>query len=238
MGRFVSRFTGGGFGLVLVAGVLVAAPSGLRAAESVASVPAGIVGDYLEARTSDIYTGPCFANAEVNLDGEEAVLAWRVREGSWRGVELSGLAVVAAVKARSTLGDPFGGPALPRSVIVVDERASAEQRESLADLARTLGGELLDDVIAVRSAKVEARFEAGSGYASVRAGDLIEASTRPLHHHHDNVCGNESVFYPPLTSVRDATPAYTLANAYRGGEFDATWSTPQKRSSFVGEFAR
>ena len=26
-----------------------------------------ISGDYLEVRTGDVYTGPCFANAEVNL---------------------------------------------------------------------------------------------------------------------------------------------------------------------------
>ena len=231
MGRIVSR----GIRSMAVAGALAVVPAVLFAAEPVASVSAGIVGDYLESRTSDVYTGPCFANAEVNLDGEEAVLAWRVREGSWRGVDLAGLAVVAAVKAQTTLGDPYAGPPSAKAVIVVDERASAEQRESLTDLARTLGGELLDDVIAVREAPIEARFESGAGH--VRAGDLVEASARPLDHH-DHLCGNESVFYPPLTSVSDATPSYTLANAYRGGEFDATWSTPEKRSAFVGVFAR
>ena len=51
---------------------------------------AAISGDYLEARTSDVYTGPCFANGEVNLAGREAVVAWRVREGSWQGVAVDG----------------------------------------------------------------------------------------------------------------------------------------------------
>src|SRR3954452_9982482 len=52
-----------------------------------------ISGDYLEARTSDVYTGPCFANAEVNLAGKEAVLAWNVRQGAWKGVPVEGLSV-------------------------------------------------------------------------------------------------------------------------------------------------
>ena len=30
-------------------------------------------GEYVEARTADIFTGPCFANAEVNLMGDLAV---------------------------------------------------------------------------------------------------------------------------------------------------------------------
>jgi hypothetical protein len=200
---------------------------------------AEIVGDYLEARTSDVYTGPCFANAEVNLDGEEAVMAWRVRRGGFAGVDLTGLTVVAAIKARTTLGDPFAAPHEARSVIVVDERATPEQREGLVRLARELGGELLADVLGVKTAPIEARFDAAPGHASVRAGDLIEARTRPLGHG-DHLCGNESVYYPPLSSLDagDATPAYTLANSFRGGEFDATWSTPEKRSAFVGVFAR
>jgi len=202
-------------------------------------VTPGIAGDYLEARTSDVYTGPCFANGEVNLDGEEAVMAWRVRSGGWQGVDLAGLSVVAAVKARSTLGDPFAEPYQARSVIVVDERATPEQRESLVRFAREMGGEMLADVLSVRSAPIEARFDEGPGRASVRAGDLIEARTRPLGHA-DHLCGNESVYYPPLSSVAtdDATPAFTLANSFRGAEFDSTWSAPDKRSAFVGTFAR
>lgn len=200
---------------------------------------ATIVGDYLEARTADVYTGPCFANGEMSLDGQEAVMAWRVRRGAWEGVDLTGLSVVAAIKAKSTLGDPYAPPPEARSVIVVDERATPEQREGLVRLARNLGGELLADVLSVRSAPIEARFDQGTGRASVAAGDLIEARTRPLNHG-DHFCGNEEVYYPPLSSVAeaDATPVYTLANAFRGGEFDATWSTPEKRSAFVGVFSR
>src|SRR6185503_13113831 len=55
----------------------------------------GISGRYLEVRSCDVYTGPCFANAEMGLDGKEAILVWSVREGAWRGTDLKGLSVIA-----------------------------------------------------------------------------------------------------------------------------------------------
>src|SRR5579872_3097498 len=84
-----------------------------------------ISGEYLEARTCDVYTGPCFANGEVGIAGREAVMAWKVDEGKWAGEELSGLGVALIIKANDTLG--FGGsfyvkPDRIVSVIVVDEQ--------------------------------------------------------------------------------------------------------------------
>jgi hypothetical protein len=63
-----------------------------------------IRGDYVETRSADVYTGQCFANGEVNLVGNEAILAWHVQSGSWDGVPLEGLTVAAAVRAHGTLG--------------------------------------------------------------------------------------------------------------------------------------
>src|SRR5499433_344836 len=69
-----------------------------------------IRGDYIETRSADIYTGSCFANGEVNLVGNQAILAWHVESGTWNGVALDGLTVAAAVRARATLGDPYANP--------------------------------------------------------------------------------------------------------------------------------
>ena len=41
-----------------------------------------ISGNYLEARTADVYTGPCFANAETGLVGQLAVMGWKVSQGN------------------------------------------------------------------------------------------------------------------------------------------------------------
>src|SRR5213594_2722113 len=69
-----------------------------------------IRGDYVETRSADVYTGQCFAKGEVNLVGNEAILAWHVQSGSWNGVPLEGLTVAAAVRAKGTLGDPYENP--------------------------------------------------------------------------------------------------------------------------------
>src|ERR1051325_1076499 len=78
-----------------------------------------IRGDYMETRSADVYTGQCFANGEVNLVGNEAILAWHVQDGAWDGVQLDGLTVAAAVRAKATLGDPYGDPYPAQSVLLV-----------------------------------------------------------------------------------------------------------------------
>ncbi|MEA2601053.1 MAG: hypothetical protein QOF89_2045 [Acidobacteriota bacterium] len=233
-------------------GLLAAAPACLAA-----PVTPGISGDYLEARTSDVYTGPCFANSEVNLAGREAVFAWRVSRGAWKGVAVDGLSVVAVVRAAATLGDPTRSPLPARSVVLVDERADAAQKEALVGLAHEMGGDLLSDVVAVESAPIELTIQAApadpadphaghsgpvmaaalSGFASLKAGTEVELRTRALNHH-DHLCGNEEVYYPPLTPTAGAVPAVTLAHAFRGSELGKTWSSPGKRSAFVGRFER
>ena len=64
-----------------------------------------ISGDYLEVRSCDVYTGPCFANAEMNLTGKEGMMFWAVREGNWNGTSLKGLGVMVVVRTDATLGD-------------------------------------------------------------------------------------------------------------------------------------
>lgn len=211
-----------------------------------APASAAISGDYLEARTSDVYTGPCFANGEVNLAGREAVVAWRVEEGSWEGVTVDGLSVAAAVRAAATLGDPFADPYPARAVVVVDERATPAQRDALVGFARAMAGDLLANVVSVETAPIEMAVveghaghagHAGGGSATLKAGDLIELRTRGLNHD-DHLCGNEEVYYSPLATVEGAVPAVTLAHTFRGKGLGMTWSSPDKRSAFVGRFSR
>src|SRR6266478_1057806 len=129
--------------LVALALVLVAAP--VQAA--------GISGDYLESRTCDVWTGPCFANAEMNLGGKNAVLAWKVEQGTLDTVRLDGLSVVAVVHASDTLGQEQTGPT--KAVLIVDAKASDAQRAALIRLAKQQGGMLVGNVVAVESAPVD-----------------------------------------------------------------------------------
>src|SRR3954453_9454410 len=89
---------------------------------------AGISGKYIEARTCDVWTGPCFANAQINLTGKHAVLGWKVEKGAFDQVRLDGLGVVAVLAAHNTLGVKQAAPA--RAVLIVDRRADDRQRQA------------------------------------------------------------------------------------------------------------
>jgi hypothetical protein len=195
-----------------------------------------IRGDYVESRTADVWTGPCFANGEVNLAGHEAILAWRVREGTWAGVALEGLSIVAVLSARATLGDPHAEPLPVRSILLVDELATAEQQAALLSMARELGGELLANVERVEAMPIRIALGA-HGHVTLAAGGVAELRTRCLGEG-DRHCRNEEVYYPPLLEVQNAQAAYTLAHAYRGEGLGATWSSPDRRSTFIAEFQR
>src|SRR6266702_8926602 len=102
-----------------------------------------IRGDYLETRSADVYTGQCFANGEVNLVGNEAILAWHVQSGSWNGVPLEGLTVAAAIRASATLGDPYANPDPVQAILLVDDQSTTQQREALVAFAHHMAGSLL-----------------------------------------------------------------------------------------------
>jgi hypothetical protein len=200
-----------------------------------------IQGDYIETRSADVYTGACFANAEVGLVGNEAILGWRVSRGGWNGVALEGLAVVAAVKAKATLGDPYGNPYPAKAVLIVDHGASAPQRAALVAFARHMGGRLLENVERVVEAPIAfevAGHESGHhGTAMLHAGRFATVQTRSLNDS-DHLCGNEETYYPPLTETAHAMPAVALTDRYEGPGLGETWSNHDKRSAFVGSFVR
>lgn len=202
-------------------------------------VDAGINGKYVETRSCDVFTGPCFANGEVGVTGTEAILTWSVDQGDWNGVSLDGLNVIAVVRAHNTLGNPYQTALPAKCVLIVDSDATDAQRTALADLASNLGGDLTSDVVEVKTAPITAQIGAckASGCARVEAEGLVEIATRCLGGD-DHICGNESTFYPPLTNVDDAMPAYTNIASYQGDGLGITFKNLDRRSAFLATFSR
>jgi hypothetical protein len=216
--------------------LLFALVAGSALADGPAPAPA-VTGDYLEVRSCDVYTGYCFANSEMNLAGKEAMLFWSVRQGTWNGVKLDGLSVMAVVRTDATMGDLQYEPRAGKAVLIVDAKADAAQRGALADFARSRTGKLIAQVVEVRSEKIEARLDGctGGGCASVKAGDIAEITTSCLGAKHE-ICGNEDTFYPPLSKVEGAHPAFTEVGAFNGKALDCTWQIAGKRSAFLASF--
>jgi Protein of unknown function (DUF1326) len=197
-----------------------------------------IRGDYLETRSADVYTGQCFANGEVNLVGNEAILAWHVQSGGWDGVPLEGLTIAAAVRAKGTLGDPYENPYPAKAVLLLDDQASPQQRAALVNFAKHMGGELLNNVEQVLLVQMELVVNAEHhGAAMLRAGRFATVQTRSIGDK-DHLCGNEETYYPPLTQLAHSMPAVALTDSYSGPGLGTSWDLHGKRSAFVGTFAR
>ena len=197
-----------------------------------------IRGDYIESRSADVYVAQCFANGEVGLTGNQALLAWHVQQGSWDGVKLDGLTIAAAVRARATLGDPYGEPYPAQAVLMVDDAANPAQRQALIALAQHEGGKLLENIAGVEYVPVilDVPQDPHDGHAVLRAGHLATIVTRPLNHH-DHMCGNEVDFYPPLTNVDHATSAVALTDEFQGAGLGTQWSSHGRRSAYIGSFS-
>ncbi|MBI1913803.1 MAG: DUF1326 domain-containing protein [Planctomycetes bacterium] len=196
---------------------------------------AGISGSYIEARTCDVWTGPCFANAEVNLGGKHAVLGWKIDKGSLDNVSLDGLGVVAVVEASDTLGVAQAGQA--KAVLIVDRRASSTQRDALVRLARSQAGALLRNVVSVQSGAIDLKAcPCKNDACAVLNAGVAKIETRCIDGEHDKICGNESAFYPPLAKNVKVKAAVAVENCFNGKGIDQSWKQSGRRSAYVGSF--
>ncbi|HRI87432.1 MAG TPA: DUF1326 domain-containing protein [Candidatus Hydrogenedentes bacterium] len=222
--------------LALVAAVVLV----VTVAVSPASASKNISGRYVETRSCDVFTGPCFANGEVGVTGGEAILTWAVDSGEWNGVALDGLNVIAVVAASHTLGDPYRTALPAKSIMIVDQDASEAQRAALVDMAKNLGGELVREVVDVKSAAITANIGncTETGCAKVEAEGLVEIATRCLHDSDHKCAGNETTYYEPLTEVTSPMAAFTTVSRYSGDGLGITWTNVDRRSAFLGAFVR
>jgi hypothetical protein len=221
-----------------IATLALLAAAFLMAIPAMAQTADHISGNYMEFRNADVYTGPCFANSQVGLTGQNAVLAWQVADGQWNGVSVSGLGVVAVVRANATLGDPYGNPLPAKTVFFVDSRANSAQQAALISFAQSQSAGLLNDVVAVNSAPVSFGADASRmGWETLAVGNVVKLSTRAITMN-DMICHNEETYYPPLAShLTHAMPVVAQDSSYQGKSLGVTWDDANRRSSFVGHFA-
>jgi len=199
-----------------------------------------ISGDYIETRSADVWTGACVANGEVNLAGDQAILAWHVNKGEWKGVSLAGLSVVGVVKANATLGDQYNDPYPAKAILIVDERACPEQQKALVEFAQSMTGALLSNVVRTDVSAIRIELTGHDGHYTkslVQAGNFTGIQTRAIGGK-DHLCGNEDVYYQPLAAMTHSMPAVAELDQYEGAGLGVSWTIHGKRSAFVGSFAR
>src|SRR5437016_3076719 len=106
-----------------------------------------------------------------------------INNGSWKGVNIAGLGVVGVVRAKYTLGDIHRPDNPATAVLIVDSRATAEQRSALVAFAKNQAPDLLTNVVQVKSAPIDLVVANGNvhgGAARLTAGSLAEIATRRM----------------------------------------------------------
>ncbi|HEX2445241.1 MAG TPA: DUF1326 domain-containing protein [Vicinamibacterales bacterium] len=193
-----------------------------------------ITGDYVEARTAEVFTGGCIMSMEGESMGREAVMAWRVNRGQLGDVSLDGLKVVAVVAGDVNLGTRELGGAAPTeisAIVLVDERATEAQRGALLTLARSLSNGLVGPDADVRTADVS--FERDSDAIRVQAGAArLNVATKM---EHNPSCGAVK-WFNPLGRVEGATIGMTKMFAFGDSSLLRRWEQTDRRSAFFGTF--
>jgi hypothetical protein len=193
-----------------------------------------ISGEYLEARTAEIFTGGCIMGSEAETMGRQAVLAWRVDRGTFNGVSLDGLAVVAAVAGDKNLGirEIGGGTANVRSAVFVDARADGAQQLALVAMASELSKGTVANIVQVTPAPIS--FTADEHVVNVTTDHV--ALTVDKHMVHDASCGAMQWFHAFVPSA-STSMGVAIENSFSGSALGTRWSDPNKRSAFFGTFS-
>jgi hypothetical protein len=191
-------------------------------------------GDYVEARTCAVWTGSCFANGEVNLMGKNAVVGWSVTKGSWEGVAVDGLKIVAVLSAEGTLHTKYEGKVT--SIVFVDKNASDAQTAALVAMARSLAPDHLSDIRKTERRAIE--FTRKGIEATLRAEKELQVKTAAICHCDSTSC-HAYLFYPAVSKSTEVESAKAVAHQYQGEALGGVrWSDPDRQSAMVGTFAR
>ncbi len=212
------------FAMCLIA--LAAAPMGAGGRNTA-------TGLYAEARTAEVFAGGCVINSEAGTAGRQAVLAWKVDRGSYEGVTLDNLSIVAAVTANRNLGIQEIGGAKPdtKSVVYVDQHATPTQQVALLAMARDLSNGIVGAVAQLNPAPIE--FTETAHQIHVVAGQAALDVNK--HMDHDESCGAMQWFHP-LSSVSSPTMGSAERHLFNGAGLGTKWSDPDKKSAFFGTF--
>ncbi len=214
--------------------ILVLSLAALAAAPLLAGAKGSLTGEYVEARTAEVFTGGCIMNSEAETVGKQAVLAWKVDRGSFNGIQLDGLSIVAAVAGDRNLGMQEMGGEKPtvRSAMYVDARANSAQQLALVAMANELSNGLVGTIVQVTPTPIQ--FADHGTEIQVSAGHVSLDVNKHLTH--DPSCGAMQWFHP-LAQVDGAAMGVAAQHMFVGPSLGTKWSDPNKRSAFFGTFS-
>lgn len=191
---------------------------------------ATVTGDYVEARTASVFAGACHYNGELVTTGNDAVLAWNIRHGEWKGTDLAGVRAIAVVSGDTNLSQKEGAR---RSEIVVDGARSSAQLTAAVEALKSKYKETLGEVASVRQAPIKFQYE--NKRFSVVSPDFAELSVEALPN--DECCKMPNlVWYAPFVELETRKVGYTEKASFAGGIVGGAWQRGDENSAFYGRF--
>ena len=190
---------------------------------------ASIRGDYVEVRTASVFAGACHYNGELTTAGRDAVMAWNVKSGQWRGIDLAGVRAVAIVNAEANLAQESER----RAEIIVAADASDAQSLAIVEALKSRYMAIFGKIVAVRRGQL--RFEHEGKTYNVNAGDSVSLNVEAMP---DDLCCKmpQLVWYSPLVPLENRKVGYTKSALSSGSDLDR-WQRSGENSAFYGSFA-
>jgi len=216
----------------LVVALAAAAAFELLAAP-VSAIDIDVAGEYVEARSAVVPVVLQTVEKTGGTAGREAVLAWKMDSGRVDGVRVDGLVVVAVVAGSDDLAE---AKSARRSVLYVDEKASAKQEAALVTMLRTKVSAALGTIVAVKRAPV--LFETTNKTITVSAGEGTKLSVMAA-----GCSGGPCVKSSapaasrPLSSgVCEARVVQGTASGCKESALGVAWTRGVSKNVFVGTF--
>jgi hypothetical protein len=190
-----------------------------------------ITGDYVESRSANVYVGACHHEGEIQTAGRNAVLAWSVADGEYRGVSLKGAVAVAIVAADKHLET---ADARRRSVLYVNEAASPAQREALTAMLQERAADALGTVLAVKTAPIS--FDAAGDLYRVAVPGVAQMKIRKQT---GELCCKQpyELWGKPFVPVKSAKAGYCLGVSYKDSGLLQSWSATDQNNAYFGQFS-
>jgi len=191
-----------------------------------------VSGDYVEARSNEVYTCGCLYSGQMTTAGREAILAWRITRGVYQGTPLAGVRVAAVVVGDANLG-AYDGPR--RTALYLDESASDAQVRAIVTLWLRTYSQALGKIATVHRAPISFTQQGDSVRVSIP--NLVEVQARKARLREDAHPGS-FLWYAPFVPLRNSSLVTALNYEYQGMDFQHQWQDLMPSiNGYLGEFA-
>jgi hypothetical protein len=191
-----------------------------------------VSGDYVEARSNEVYTCGCLFSGQMTTAGREAILAWRITRGVYEGTPLAGVKVAAVVVGDANLSAYDGRR---RTALYLDESATDAQLQAIVALWQREYSQALGKIATVHRAPIS--FTQQGDAVRLSIPNLVEVQARKARLPEDAHPGS-SLWYQPFVPLRSSSLATALNYEYSGLDFQHQWQDLMPSiNGYLGEFA-